>query len=108
MLARVAGAEDASAIFFHATQECLHLLRAELAGFIDDHHSPVEHGFPNEEFADRLRACETRCFQVNHLLALWRDDVNRVARAFETALDLTQREALAGASSPTKQRQEIR
>ena len=46
-------------------------------------------------------------FQINDLLALWREDLNHVTCCFESGFDFPQRVALARASAAAKQGDEI-
>ncbi len=46
-------------------------------------------------------------FQINHLLALRREDLNHVTGIFKTVLDFVQRETFARSRAAAKERDEI-
>jgi len=62
---------------------------------------------PRQKRTDRLCADKTVALQIGDLLALRREDLNRVTCRFESGFDFPQRETFTRASTAAKQRHKI-
>ena len=107
MLVRIAGEDDPAIVLFDECEQLQHLFAADLPGLIHEDDCAMRHGTSRDKRTDRLRASEAVAFQIGDLLALRREDLNRVTCRFESGFDFAQRETFTRASTAAKKRHKI-
>src|SRR5437016_7359135 len=106
MLPGVAGENYPTVVVLNEGQQVVHLLAADLAGFINHHDTTRDHPSFGQEFSYSLRVVEVLS-QIEGLLALRGDDVNRQASVFQSIPDFPERMAFACAGAAAEQGDEI-
>src|ERR1017187_10251378 len=103
MLAGVPGQDDPATVVLGIVKKLLHLLRANLAGLVHDDDRTRRQLPLREEFPDGLSACHSITLQINDLLTLRRDDLQRAPGRQQSVPHFPKCIAFAGASATAKQ-----
>ena len=107
MLAGVAGQDDPATVVVDVVKKLLHLLRPNLPGLIHDDDRTTRQLLLREEFAHGLRAGHSVTLEVDDLLALRRDDLQRVAGGSQAIRHFPERVTFSRARAAAKQGHEI-
>ena len=107
MLARVPAEDDPASVVTDVPEQLLHLLGADLAGFVNDDDRPRRQLLFRQKFADGLNVLESIALQADDLLSLRRDDLNGMTGGLQPTAHLSQSVTFARAGPAAKQRDEI-